>query len=161
MNFGNPSINVTYGVTGTAIWEMGKDMGSNNYPIYYQYNYSTSFTIKIKAPFTAIKDNAFTGDRCKDLIKEIVIPKGVTSIGNSAFLHCYFLESITLPNTLETIGDYAFYNCGTRSFSDYNTPTVVKFGKSLQSIGNYAFRSCKLEKHHIAKYVDKYRGLCF
>jgi hypothetical protein len=139
-----PSINVTYGISGTADMGDGKVFQYNNFPIYYEYNYPNNWEIKIDAPFTAIRDSAFTGDYTKNLIKEIVIPKGVTSIGKSAFASCYFLESITLPNTLETIGDYAFYNCGSVASSNYNRPIIFNFGKSIRTIGNYAFAQCAL-----------------
>ena len=33
----------------------------------------------------------------------------VTSIGNGAFLSCSGLTSITIPNSVTSIGDYAFY----------------------------------------------------
>ena len=35
---------------------------------------------------------------------EVVIPDGVTSIGNGAFYGCYFLTSVSIPNTVITIG---------------------------------------------------------
>ena len=44
------------------------------------------------------------------LLKEIIIPEGVTTIGNEAFCGSG-LYSITLPSTLETIGEDLFYAC--------------------------------------------------
>ena len=35
----------------------------------------------------------------------------VTAIGKSAFSHCSGLTSVTIPNSVTSIGDYAFYNC--------------------------------------------------
>ncbi|MDE6676324.1 MAG: leucine-rich repeat domain-containing protein, partial [Clostridia bacterium] len=40
-----------------------------------------------------------------------IIPDGVTSIGDSAFLDCSELTSITIPNSVKDIGDYVFYKC--------------------------------------------------
>ena len=42
---------------------------------------------------------------------DVVIPDGVTSIGNEAFYEYSSLTSVTLPDSLTSIGDSAFYNC--------------------------------------------------
>ncbi|MBR4924101.1 MAG: leucine-rich repeat domain-containing protein, partial [Bacteroidaceae bacterium] len=44
-------------------------------------------------------------------IKNIVIPNGVTKIGNSAFEYCDYLEAIEIPNGIMEIGEEAFYGC--------------------------------------------------
>lgn len=41
----------------------------------------------------------------------ITIPDSVVTIGENAFYHCTNLTSVTLGNGLKTIGDYAFYDC--------------------------------------------------
>lgn len=46
-----------------------------------------------------IKEGAFAGS----LIASIVIPEGVTTLGEYAFAHCPNLTSVTLPSTLTTI----------------------------------------------------------
>lgn len=40
--------------------------------------------------------------------KDIVIPEGVTHIGEKAFYNCSFIESITIPKSLKSIGEKAF-----------------------------------------------------
>ena len=47
----------------------------------------------------------------KDDIKEVVIKKGITSIGNDAFRRCSNLTTVTFPEGLKTIGEYAFDSC--------------------------------------------------
>ena len=42
---------------------------------------------------------------------DVVIPQGVTSIGDSAFWGCSSLTSVTLPATVQTIGKDAFKYC--------------------------------------------------
>lgn len=50
-------------------------------------------------------------DKNENEIKEYIIPKDVTSIGDSAFSGCSGLTSITIPASVKTIGDYAFKGC--------------------------------------------------
>ena len=40
-----------------------------------------------------------------------IIPNSVTSIGDYAFYGCTSLESIIVPDSVTSIGDYAFYGC--------------------------------------------------
>ena len=61
------------------------------------------------------------------------IPDGVTSIESYVFSNCN-LESITLPESMERIGAYAF--CDWRSLKSITLP------KSLKSIDSYAFCNC-------------------
>ena len=42
-------------------------------------------------------------------VTEVVIPDGVTSIGNWAFIGCSSLTSVTIPDSVTSIGDSAFY----------------------------------------------------
>lgn len=45
-------------------------------------------------------------------IRSIIIEEGITSIGQSAFKHCYSLENLHLPSTLVLVENYAFSRCG-------------------------------------------------
>lgn len=42
---------------------------------------------------------------------EVVIPDGVTSIGDSAFSYCIALTSVTIPEGVTSIGGWAFFQC--------------------------------------------------
>ena len=63
-----------------------------------------------------------------------VIPNSVISIGNYAFYNCTGLTSVTIPNSVTSIGGYAFYNC-TGLIS-------VSIGNNVNDIGYTAFLSC-------------------
>jgi hypothetical protein len=80
---------------------------------------------------TSIGDDVFYN--CNTLTS-IIIPEGVTSIGNYAFYNCLNLTSITLSGRLTSIGNYAFANC--------NTLTSIIIPEGVTSIGNYAFANC-------------------
>ena len=66
-----------------------------------------------------------------ELVTDLVIPDGVTSIGDYAFAGCTSLTSITIPDSVTSIGRYAFKGCTAEIIWD-GTPTIT-------SIGNYAF----------------------
>ena len=64
----------------------------------------------------------------------ITIPNNVTSIGNYAFSGCSSLTSIIIPNNVTSIGSYAFYNC--------SSLTSITIANGVTSIGSYAFYRC-------------------
>ena len=81
---------------------------------------------------TSIGDYAFLG--CEGLTGELTIPEGVTFIGSDAFHGCSGLTSIEIPNSVTEIGNYAFEYC-----SGLESVTI---GSGVTSIGDYAFLGC-------------------
>ena len=69
-----------------------------------------------------------------ELVTELVIPDTVTSIGSYAFYNCTCLTSITIPDSVTSIGSRAFYGC--------TGLTSVTIGKGVTSIGAFAFENC-------------------
>ena len=67
-------------------------------------------------------------------LTSLTLPSSLQSIGDSAFLDCYSLTSLTLPSSLQSIGDHAFYRC--------SSLTSLTLPSSLQSIGDSAFSCC-------------------
>ena len=65
----------------------------------------------------------------KDGIKKVVIEEGVKNVGKGAFFDCTKLTSVSLPSTLETIGEGAFTNTGL---------TYIKVPSSVTEIGKNA-----------------------
>ena len=79
-----------------------------------------------------ICDGAFSW--CKSL-QSITIPNSVTSIGDEVFRWCKSLQSVTIPNSVTSIGDEAFSDCASLQ--------SVTIPNSVTKIGNYAFSWCK------------------
>ena len=70
----------------------------------------------------------------------------VTSIGNSAFRSCFLLKSVIIPEGVTSIGEYAFYeSLYGAGYDDYETGEYISVGSeitipsSVTSIGYMAF----------------------
>ena len=59
------------------------------------------------ATVKGLKDNSATSAE----IRSYAMGCKVTSIGSNAFEDCSFLTSVNIPNTVTSIGYYAFGNC--------------------------------------------------
>ena len=62
--------------------------------------------------YTSIDNNAFQN---KTLITSVTIPDSVLTIGTSAFVGCTSLSSVTIPDSVTSIGVNAFSNCSSLS----------------------------------------------
>ena len=81
---------------------------------------------------TSIGDNAFDG---RSGLTSVAIPDGVTSIGKSAFYDCSGLGNLTIPDSVTSIGGDAFYDC--TGLGNLTIPN------SVTSIGERAFELCE------------------
>lgn len=72
-------------------------------------------------------------------IRKVVIPDGMTSVGQYAFVGCSSLESVTLGRNVERIGQAAFNSC--------TSLTTLTIPDSVKKIDAYAFTGCtKLDR---------------
>ena len=76
-------------ITDVAAWCAIQFGGYSGNPVYYAHNLYLN----------------------GELITDLVIPDGVTSIGSSAFYNCDSLTSITIPDSVTSIGEDAFQYC--------------------------------------------------
>ena len=92
---------------------------------------------------TRWSDNVYVNG---EILKNLVIPEGVTRIGNSAFCNVETLETVKFPSTLKEIHANAFASCW--NLKDFTFP------ESLETIGEFAFFGCsKISKLELKKNV--------
>ena len=103
----------------------------------------------------------FYGTPGRDVIREVVLPTGIVSLGTGAFRQCANLETIEpfLPDSVVNIGENCFYttpklkghvrignNAGTtivkQTFWKASAIQEVTIGDGVTSIPYYAFREC-------------------
>ena len=126
----------------------------------YNYNLNTSVQINISIPASVetIGDDAFMStynlanvsfsenSQLKRIgkqaflacnyLEEIVIPEGVTTLGERVLGSCQKLRKVTLPSTLTAIPDRFVYNVDTNVLEEVNIP------QGITSIGEQAFYHC-------------------
>ena len=100
----------------------------------------------------------------------------VTSIGAHAFRHCYNVTSVSIPNSITNIGDYAFNSVyistinipnsitsiGHRVFDNCIGLSSIVIPNSITSIGEKAFFNCKsLKSIHLPNGLVSIGDLAF
>lgn len=130
-----------------------------NYGAFYQCEALEKVDFSACRNFEKIGTYAFY--KCTSL-QSVVLPGGLKEIADSTFSGCSSLTDVsvgmmanTLPVVLEKIGNYAFSNCSAlsllnfpdtlRSIGDYafqgTALSSIKFGSGLETLGNRAFRN--------------------
>ena len=134
-------------------YEYGKYVksGDNPYAVLIDLNNDNMSTYTIHEDTKIIAYGVF---RYCNRLTSITIPNGVTGIGNYAFSDCSNLNNVIIGDSVQIIGDYAFSGCS-------NLNNVI-IGDSVQIIGDYAFYRCVLTSlilPHGVKSIGNY-ALC-
>ena len=95
------------------------------------YNYcGKSENVRIPSGVIKIGDAFSTNE----MIKSVVIPDSVKTIGDYSFYECSNLTTVIMSNNVTTIGKDAFYNCTNLEYFD--------LPGSLKTVGDGAFYGC-------------------
>ena len=115
---------------GNIVDIKGKDFGAN---VVSHNVVDGECVIAFDAPITKIPAQAFAKSKIKG---SLTIPNSVTTIGEEAFSNCRELKgSLTLSNSLKTIGNKAFYNCNSLNGS-------LTIPNTVTTIGISSFENC-------------------
>ena len=63
----------------------------------------------------------------------VEIPSGVEKIGDCAFVGCAFLENVVIPSSVNTIGDYIFYNYNYNALPALTNVSQIFYKASITS----------------------------
>lgn len=82
-----------------------------------------------------------------EITDSIIIPYGVTNIGDEVFAHCTGLKKVTIPGSVKSIGERAFSDChiSTEESEDGTERGLEKvvIENGTETIGKEAFNGCK------------------
>ena len=95
---------------------------------WYKYRSAISYLI-LPSGITSIGNGAFF--RCENIDGVLELPEAVTRIGESAFEDCWQIKFLTLGSNVAEIGDDAFYQCsGLKRILSYavTPPTISSYG---------------------------------
>ena len=155
-----------YGCSSMTSITIGNSVTSIGDWAFYDCNNLNAVYITDIAKWCAIKFNVYSTNPLKyahnlylngELVTDLVIPDGVTAIGDYAFYRCSNLTSVTIPNSVTSIGDYAFFDCdsminitipdsvttiGSDALSCCSNLTSITIPDSVTSIGDDAISGC-------------------
>lgn len=122
------AVGIEYGYSGDVVVRDGTEyIEGNNFLKDHAWE---SFSLYMPDSVKEINSSLYSTD-----LKSVRFPKGMKSI-NDCLRGCWRIEEVILPTALESIGDYAFYEC---SYLE-----EIELPDTLVSIGKYAFGKTNL-----------------
>lgn len=108
---------------------------------------------------------------------DVVVPDGVTIIGEYAFYSCNKLKNVRFPDSVTNIGEYAFANCNSLTsitipegvtwirpgtFKDCSSLTSITIPKKVKFISCFAFKGCgSLTSIEMPENIKRIQGCVF
>ena len=122
---------------------------------FYNYISNSTYTTIIYGLGAAETYRNYHGNESEGIstnLKNIIFGGKVQTIPNYICAYLQEITEINIPNSVTTIGAYAFYNC--------TSVNSVTFGNSVNSIGAYAFSGCEsitaIEIPNSVKVINQY-----
>ena len=113
--------------------EMDSYIDMHVFPSWIEYKSYIKY-VTIQDSVTSIGDYTFYLPAEYENIRSITLGNSVKTIGSDAFSSCPSLTSVTIPNSVTSIGGSAFSGC--------SSLTSITIPNSVTSIGNQAFSGC-------------------
>ena len=114
---------------------------------------SSVLTISGKGQMTDFSEDLPPWDSYSGSVKQVIIENGVTSVGANAFFAYANLESVALPDTLVSVGSFAFCGCSLKS---------VELPGSVTGLGEGVFHGCgKLQNVKLSNGLTSINGFSF
>ena len=126
------------------------------YEYVYTYFYDQFYSSKIKVAEIGDKVTSMPFFCGSNQLEKVILDNEyiIEEIGDSIFMDCSLLKSISLPNA-QTIGEYAFYRCSSLESVSFPNAQKIRWGAfrycsnlesvsfpNAQTIGSFAFDSC-------------------
>lgn len=140
-NYNNPNTSIKSVTIPSSVTKIGKEAFMNCQGI--EKVYITDVSAWCKIDFAEESSNPLATSRSYvttelyvngEIVKDLVIPEGVTEIKPFAFQNCTQLTSVTIPSTVTTIGNKAFRYC--------ENLKIVNIPNSIKNINDQAFFNC-------------------
>ena len=159
-------------LTATVTWADVENGETDEWAYSYDTSTKTVTLLKYKGSATSVTTPTEiaghpvtrVGDACfienytavNQTLKSVVVSEGVLRLENYSFYECKALTSIELPNSLTSIGKYAFDNSGLTSITIPHGVTMIEnytffschalssvtIQGDVTEIGNHAFQGC-------------------
>ena len=133
--FGEDGDNLTWSLSSNGTLTINGTGGMGYQTPWMSYRDSIK-SLVVEKGVTTVGRSAFSG--CDQLISA-TLPTSLTEIGQSAFLGCFNLEKICLPDTLNAIGDNAFGSAWDTAFfftgseEQWNAVTIGSGNEPLEN----------------------------
>ncbi len=119
-----------------SLYVSAYDFSAESDCVTFYYNILSSSALTCEVTYESTSYNSYSGSVT---IPETVVYNNetysVVRVGDSAFRNCSNLTSITIPNSVTEIQNYAFYYCS-------GLTGELKIPDSVTTIGNHAFGQC-------------------
>ncbi len=109
------------------------DWNAGNYPVNYSVNNLTDENYQYVVHNSLVYITRYIGASTAVTVPQTIDTFDVMSIGN-AFCNNASLDTVSLPNSIVSIADYAFSNC--------TSLTALTYSGNITYLGKYAFNNC-------------------